>query len=209
MAAQCISRTCSVIHSWCCQWNSYRFCPGSGHSPLSGDLKRAQACGSRLSQASAAGNFSASPTCRTRPTTGHRARSTATQGPQEPLLATVERWKLAWFRHVARRDCVSKNRPWGHLEKVGDRYHDQQRKCCMDNIKKWTSLPMPELLTKASCRTDWKRISAKSSLMSPWWPNQSRDWTELNWTAYSTLDRGLLSHPQDGIIKEEYKCIPK
>ena len=88
-------------------------------------------------------------------------------GSQEPRLASVKRWKLAWFRHVARRDCVSKNRPWGHLEKVGDRYHDQQRKCCMDNIKKWTSLPMPELLTKASCRTDWKRISAKSSLMPP------------------------------------------
>ena len=37
-----------------------------------------------------------------------------------------------------------------------------------------------KLLTRASCGKDWKRISAESSLMSPWHPNQSREWTELN-----------------------------
>ena len=37
----------------------------------------------------------------------------------------------------------------------------------MNNIKEWISLPMPELLTRASCRKDRKRISADSSLMSP------------------------------------------
>ena len=55
----------------------------------------------------------------------------------------------------------------------------QQRKCWMDGIKEWTSLPMPEWLTRASCCKDWKRISAEF-LMSPWRPNGSRDWTELN-----------------------------
>ena len=29
------------------------------------------------------------------------------------------------------------------------------------------------------CRNDWKRISAKSSIMSYWWPDWLRDWTEL------------------------------
>ena len=29
------------------------------------------------------------------------------------------------------------------------------------------TLPMPDLLTRAFCRKDWKRISAESSLMSP------------------------------------------
>ena len=29
------------------------------------------------------------------------------------------------------------------------------------------SLPISELLTRASCRKDWKRISAESSLISP------------------------------------------
>ena len=36
----------------------------------------------------------------------------------------------------------------------------------MDNDKEWTYLPMPELLKRASCRKDWKRISAESSLTS-------------------------------------------
>ena len=36
-------------------------------------------------------------------------------GPQEPLLATVKRWKLAWFRHTTRHDGLSKTilrAPW-------------------------------------------------------------------------------------------------
>ena len=37
----------------------------------------------------------------------------------------------------------------------------------MDNIKEWTSPPMPELLTRASTRRDWKRICAELYLMSP------------------------------------------
>ena len=49
----------------------------------------------------------------------------------------------------------------------------------------WTSksgqnyLPIPEPLTRASCRKDWKVISAESSLMSLQLPNRSRNWTEL------------------------------
>ena len=37
----------------------------------------------------------------------------------------------------------------------------------MDNIKEWTSLPIPELISRACCRKDRKRISTGSSLMSP------------------------------------------
>ena len=37
----------------------------------------------------------------------------------------------------------------------------------MDKIKEWASLPMPELLTGASCRKDWKWFSAESFLMFP------------------------------------------
>ena len=50
----------------------------------------------------------------------------------------------------------------------------------LTTLKEWTSLPMPELLTRVSCRKDWKRISAESSLMSLRRFNRSRDWTELN-----------------------------
>ena len=44
----------------------------------------------------------------------------------------------------------------------------------MDNIIS----SMPELLTRASCRKDWKGISAESSLMSPDDPIGQR--TEMN-----------------------------
>ena len=47
------------------------------------------------------------------------------------------------------------------------RRRGRQRKCWMDNVKEWTSLPMPELLTMAFCRKDWKRFSAESSVVSP------------------------------------------
>ena len=36
-----------------------------------------------------------------------------------------------------------------------------------------------EPLTRAACRTDWKRISAESSLLSPQGLSWSRDWTEV------------------------------
>ena len=84
--------------------------------------------------------------------------------PQEPPLATVERRKLAWFGHVTRHDSLSKTILQGTLE--GGQRRGRQRKSWMD-IKEWTSLPVSELLTRASCRKDWKRIPAESSLMSP------------------------------------------
>ena len=84
--------------------------------------------------------------------------------PQERLLATVKRQKLAWFGHVTRHDNLSKTILQGTME--GGRHHGCHRKCWMDNVKGWTSLLMPELLTRASCRKDWKRIYVESSHMS-------------------------------------------
>ena len=85
-------------------------------------------------------------------------------GPHKPVLATVKRWKLAWFRHVVYHDSLSKSILQGTLE--GGQCHGWQRKCWMDNIKKWTSLPLLDLLTMASHRKEWK-ISAESSIMFP------------------------------------------
>ena len=48
----------------------------------------------------------------------------------------------------------------------------------VDNIKEWTYLPMPELLTRVSCRKDWKKICAESSLMFP--EDPAGEGTELN-----------------------------
>ena len=60
-------------------------------------------------------------------------------GPQEPLLATVKRRKLALFRRVTRHDSLSKTILHSTLE--GERRRGRQRKCWMGNIKEWTTLP--------------------------------------------------------------------
>ena len=68
----------------------------------------------------------------------------------------------------------------GTLE--GGQRNDRQRKFWRDEIKNWRSLPVPELITMASCSTTgWKRISAKLSVTSHRRPNQSRDWNEQSW----------------------------
>ena len=99
--------------------------------------------------------------------------------PQEPLLATVKRLKLAWFGHVTRHENLSKPVLQDTVE--GGRRRGRQRKCWLDNIREWTSLPMPELFTMGSSRKDRNRISAESSVVSPRRPSRSKDWTELNW----------------------------
>ena len=89
-------------------------------------------------------------------------------GPQEPLLElSRDRNLLAWFRHVACHNSLSKTILQGTLE--GGGHHGQQRKCWMDNIKEWTSLPVPDLLTMASCKKKKKKTgrgSSESSLKS-------------------------------------------
>ena len=94
-------------------------------------------------------------------------------GPQEPLLATAKRGKLAWFGHVAHHSSLSKDILHCTLE--GRRCHGQQRKYWIDSIKEWTSVPLPELLAVASCRKDWKRISAEMSVISSQKPKRSKD----------------------------------
>ena len=50
-----------------------------------------------------------------------------------------------------------------------------------------------ELLTVASRREDWKRISAESFLMSIWRPHRSRDWTEQESSQKQTEREYFLS----------------
>ena len=84
------------------------------------------------------------------------------------------------------------NHHFGHL---GDgRCRGRQRKCWMDNIKQWAFLPMPDLLTRASCIKYWRRISAESSLISPRRPNRSRDWTEHNGWPHTDFVYRMRAH---------------
>ena len=90
----------------------------------------------------------------------------------------------------------------GTLE--GGQRNDRQRKCWRDEIKNWRSLPVPELLTMASCSTTgWKRISAKLSVTSHRRPNQSRDWNKLNWCKTTTTKK--KTHTK----KQQHKYIHK
>ena len=113
-----------------------------------------------------------------------RSKINSLVGTQEPLLATVERWKLAWFGHVTCQNSLSKTILQGTLE--GGRRCGRQRKCWVENIKERTSLPMPELPTRTSCRKDWKRISDESPLMParpPPLPSTTQLVKELNFTS--------------------------
>ena len=103
----------------------------------------------------------------------------------------VKRWKLAWLGHVTRHDILSKTFLQDTLSRDGNLHGSDMSHAMTASPKpsfrtpwrvgdavvsrgnagwttsKYTSLPMPELPTMASCRKDWKRISAESSLMFP------------------------------------------
>ena len=95
-------------------------------------------CISRLSTLSVWENFSDSPTWSTRPVTGCEARSASPVGPLGK--------KIKW--HATRQDSLSKT----ILQVIseGGRRCGQQRKCWMDSVKEWASLPTLKLLTMAS-----------------------------------------------------------
>ena len=86
-------------------------------------------------------------------------------GNHEPLLATVKRRKLTWYAHVTRHNTLSKTILQGTVE--GGRKRGRQRKSWSDNVKTWTDLTTPQLLTASTDRPAWRRLSASSALRSP------------------------------------------
>ena len=130
---------------------------------------------SRLLKPPARGNFSTSPTWGTRLTTGWGGKINFLVGPEEPLLATVKRQKLMWFKHVTCHKGYTSAIFQGIFE--DGQPHDWHRQCWMDIIP-------PELFTRASCRKDWKRISTESILgLCPLVTQSVKglNWTELIW----------------------------
>ena len=94
-------------------------------------------------------------------------------GPQEPLLTTIKRRKLMWFGHHLRHDSLSKTILQGTVE--GGRRRGRQTKSWVANIKDWTDMTMPDLLTTAADRPAWRRTSTSSALRSPRRLHKSRD----------------------------------
>ena len=99
-------------------------------------------------------------------------------GPQESLPVTVKRRKLAWFRQVTRLDSLSKTILQGSLE--GGRLLWSAEEMLDGQHQRKTSLLMPELHKRASCRKGRKRIFAELSLMSPPPPQRPNRSMELN-----------------------------
>ena len=98
-------------------------------------------------------------------------------GPQEPLLAAVKWLKLVWSRHVTCHNNLSKTILQGTLG--GGWCRGRQRKCLMDNIKKWTSLPIYQSCSQGPLAEKTERGSLLNCpSCSPCWRNRSRDWTE-------------------------------
>ena len=85
-------------------------------------------------------------------------------GPQKPLLATIRRWKLAWFGHVMWHDSLSKTITQGTVK--GRWRHGQQKKSWFDNTKDWTQMTLSDLLSMTANRKAW-RMSASLALRSP------------------------------------------
>ena len=96
--------------------------------------------------------------------------------------AAVKRRKFAWFEHVKRHDSLSKTILQDTLE--DGRRLSRQGKCWTDNLKNWTYLPMPELLTIASRTKKWKRISDKSSHTPSPPPDGPNCWEALTWSEF-------------------------
>ena len=76
---------------------------------------------------------------------------------------------------VTRRDSFSETilRPSGHLGRWATPWSAEEMQ--VEQHKAVDILPMPDLLTRVSCRKYWKRISAEWSFMSPRRPIRSRD----------------------------------
>ncbi|KAH3852769.1 hypothetical protein DPMN_095287 [Dreissena polymorpha] len=78
--------------------------------------------------------------------------TTILAGPQEPLLATVKRRKLAWFGHVTRHDFLRKT--VGQVKRVNINSVDElpsaahNRPDCRSNFV-WSSLISPQRLNRS------------------------------------------------------------
>ena len=102
-----------------------------------------------------------------------------------------------WTCHTPRQHLQSC--PSGHLGGWATPWSAEEM---LDGQRQeWTSLLMPELLTMASCRKDWKRISAESFLMPPPPPRRpNRPWDWIGLTAWYHIVQINNSQSQSVVV---------
>ena len=86
-------------------------------------------------------------------------------GMQEPFLATVKRWKLAWYGHISRHDSLSKTILQGTVESKQRR--GCPRKSWSDNVKDWTNQPTAQMLHAAEDHQQWRAMAEEASILPP------------------------------------------
>ena len=85
-------------------------------------------------------------------------------GPHEDLLTIVKRRKLQWYGHVSRSSGLAKTILQG--TKKGRR-QGRQRERWEDNIREWTGPEFAKSQRAVEKRGKWKKLVAKSSVVSP------------------------------------------
>ena len=132
-------------------------------------------------------DLSTSPSWSTRPMTWCRARSTSMWVQRNVFWQVLRDRNLHGFG-MSHATTASPKPFFGASLRVDDAMVG--RSAGWTQWEEWTSLPMPELLTMAFSRKDWKRIFSESSVKAP---DDPVGQPELNWSDFSQNRRTLLN----------------
>ncbi|KAK2184433.1 hypothetical protein NP493_266g02004 [Ridgeia piscesae] len=86
-------------------------------------------------------------------------------GRQEPFLATVKRWKQAWYGHISRQSSLAKIILQGTVD--GKQCRGRPMKSWLDNFKDRMKQPTARLQRMVEDRQRWRIMVAKASTVSP------------------------------------------
>ena len=94
-------------------------------------------------------------------------------GNYVPLLTIVKKRKLCWFGHITRHNSLAKTILQGKVD--GKRSQGRPRLKWMNNICKWTSNNLEDLLLMTLNRDDWRSFYYHRSVYVPPTILESRD----------------------------------
>ena len=132
-------------------------------------------------------------------------------GPQEDLLAIIQRHKLQWYGHGSHSSGLVKTILQGTVK--GRRRQGRQKKRWEDNIGEWTGLEFAKSQRAVENKEKWRKLVVKSSVV-PQRPSELRDrWGgEVRsgivsskgklFYCYCTPTQQRRSYKDDGTMKE-------
>ena len=113
-----------------------------------------------------------------------RARIQQAIGPHKDLLTIVKRRKVQWYGHISAPSGLAKTilqctTKGGKCTMKGGRRQDRQRKRLEDNIREWTGLEFAKSQRAVENREKWRKLVAKSSMVSQRFSRLGDRWDEL------------------------------